>query len=338
MKIYIVFLLLLLATPISAGKSYNLECSCIPGLVAHEEEEGYAKAPVLDSHGKKSCDCYSPTFTNKDAEHHYDGNPTDDFSVKANSHTAVELFCNSTSGSQFGYVVDEPNWSQKGKDLKHCEISQTATSTQPTIFRCNNPTGSMKHFTIESYRCVDYGVLGHWVPVSQLTASSETFVVEMGTAHGESTASTTTETFSTSVSTTASAGIEMEGISGGVETTLSSTMSKEFSQTQAQFWSMDKRTGHTINFGAEDVGKSFWQFQYKVVDPWNKVAYSVTDYTSLTVNESVRPLCLPGLELTGSGGQYCCDTDTGESGYLPPIPNPVPAFDKASCYASETRV
>lgn len=320
MKIYLVFVFLLLTKSTSAKLlkiDYTLECKCINDLVL-KEKLGTAK--MLDSRGKKSCVCES-TDSGKDGTY-YTGH-TGEFSVKANKHTYVTLMCDSTSGSVGGYVVKVPVWTEEGNDL-HCSIDQKADQTQPTIFLCHNPTHGMKHFKIDSYNCVDYGVVGHWVGIQHINAPTD-----IETMSGIETG-TSTE-LSNSVTNTVSAGLELDNGSG-VSASASASQSATCSASDSRYWTQSEYLTVKTHYDEAYVGKEVWQFQYNVVDPWDNLVTVKTSNLITTASAGQPPKCIPGYTATTQDGQpddqNCC---YGEDGYMPPIPATFPQTPGPQC-------
>lgn len=179
-----------------------------------------------------------------------------------------------------------------------------ADGTQGTVIKCENKAlGKTKYVELDSYTCTDYKVAGKWVPQQQITSRME-YQYTKGTIYSQT--HTKQETWSDSVTTSAEAGIEVEGI--GMSQSMSETQSYELAIKDEEFWSTETTTSWTYTYTDEFNGHVSHQWIYTTTDPWGKTTTTWTPNVAITNPGGYTPKCIPYYIAPWStlDSQTCC--------------------------------
>lgn len=133
-------------------------------------------------------------------------------------------------------------------------------------------------------------VTGAWAPVTSSNSAKEIIVQrKVGITFTETV--TETRTFGESVSQSAEAGFEAQGVSGKVSLTKEQSM--EFSRTQSYSWTREEEELSRQTFDPAQ-GQQVWQWQWTINALSCKPALAKTKMYESTRNRIEPPCCVPG--------------------------------------------
>jgi hypothetical protein len=148
---------------------------------------------------------------------------------------------------------------------------------------------------------------GHWKQLTRCEGCSKiTYSYSLGVSFGEENSVSTS--WSSTVTTTMSAGFEFEGI--GVGSEISAEVSEEVTAGTAHSYSMDKQSALTIE--CENGAMYQWWTSGNQFNGIDGMSFSVETSDFACIDASLEPQCLPGFQRTADYQRPCkydCDTD-----------------------------
>jgi len=150
-------------------------------------------------------------------------------------------------------------------------------------------------------QCKGSEVQGQWVYKSRI-AVEMTMTIKWGSA--KTLEEVKTSTWAESVSASVSAG---HAAVGSLQVT--GTLAEEMAHSQKQSWSSNTEETIERKFGADDVNKALWQFEFHITDTCGNEVDSKTQEIALTEARDHPPCCIPGYNIDPAY-RACRNNDT----------------------------
>jgi len=160
-----------------------------------------------------------------------------------------------------------------------------------------SPTGTVslwaptpeKKCPAEPQACRANATTGHWQYRYTIPgAVTETWRHGTTKTYSES----KTDEWSESVSVAVDAGFKFLGV--GVDTTVTTEFSHQFSQTYSNEWSTTDEHDFQVTWSEKDIGRASWQFVVNELDTCGHQEESLLREFAITPNRLSEPCCLPG--------------------------------------------
>jgi len=121
--------------------------------------------------------------------------------------------------------------------------------------------------------------------------------------------SSTTSTWSSSVTSSVEAGIDIKGFASA-KASVGSDIGSELAQNDEQTWTANQEFDFQITFDGTEVGKYVWQFSYNITDTCTHEEHTVTKEYTLSRGLFEPPCCVPGYNLDAPYSRVCYSNET----------------------------
>lgn len=144
-----------------------------------------------------------------------------------------------------------------------------------------------------------FKVVGMWESQFDIIAPTDQ-ALEHGT-HKE-TAYSKTSTWSSTVTSSVKAGLNVKGLS--TEVSISKEDSEEYVNNYHKEWTVSDKISFTVHFQEQDVGKHVWQWVFVITDAEGEVTTTLTRDYAITESKTQPPKCEPGYSTSAVKKTY----------------------------------